>query len=84
MSGVRILGQKELDRRDRFVVAAGLGVGIGVAVVPQWATNALWVSTSLVVSCLCLRWRLRDSKRMIVASTVVSDSTNVPCLGVLF
>lgn len=84
VSGVRILGQKELDRRDRFVVAAGLGVGIGVAVVPQWATNALWVSTSLVVSCLCLRWRLRDSKRMIVASTMVSDSTNFPYLGVLF
>jgi len=42
VSGVRILGQHKMGRRCRMVVAGGLMVGVGVAIVPAWSTNALW------------------------------------------
>lgn len=41
LSGLRILGPPIAGRRNRFIVAAALTIGIGVATVPQWATNAL-------------------------------------------
>mmetsp|Transcript_62408 Transcript_62408/g.147118 ORF Transcript_62408/g.147118 Transcript_62408/m.147118 type:complete len:819 (-) Transcript_62408:369-2825(-) len=42
VSGISILAMDKLDRRRRFILAGALGVGIGVAIVPAWATNALW------------------------------------------
>ncbi|EKX39438.1 hypothetical protein GUITHDRAFT_76385 [Guillardia theta CCMP2712] len=41
VSGVNILGPAIAVRRNRFIVCASLAVGIGVALAPQWATNAL-------------------------------------------
>eukprot|EP00961_Rhodomonas_salina_P259624 3507970-Rhodomonas_salina.1 len=41
ISGLKILGPCIDDRRNRFIVAASLALGIGVALVPHWATNAL-------------------------------------------
>lgn len=34
-----------MQRRDRYVALVALGVGLGVTVYPQWATNALWPVT---------------------------------------
>lgn len=41
VSGVKILGTELSVRRNRFIVAASLAVGIGVALVPEWANNDL-------------------------------------------
>jgi len=40
-SGLSILGPVMTNRRSRFIVAASLAIGIGVAIVPQWVTNNL-------------------------------------------
>jgi xanthine/uracil permease len=31
-----------MDRKDRIIVASGLALGVGVAIAPSWATNALF------------------------------------------
>jgi len=41
VSGLRVVGPALHNRRDRFIVAASLALGVGVAIVPHWATNAL-------------------------------------------
>ncbi|EKX43833.1 hypothetical protein GUITHDRAFT_110286 [Guillardia theta CCMP2712] len=41
VSGIKILGPEIANRRNRFIVCSSLALGIGVAIVPQWATNAL-------------------------------------------
>ena len=41
VSGVKILGPELGVRRNRFIVAASLAIGLGVALVPQWANNDL-------------------------------------------
>jgi len=40
-SGLSILGPVMTNRRSRFIVAASLAIGVGVAIVPQWVTNNL-------------------------------------------
>eukprot|EP01024_Parvocaulis_polyphysoides_P029169 TRINITY_DN2631_c0_g1_i1.p2 TRINITY_DN2631_c0_g1~~TRINITY_DN2631_c0_g1_i1.p2 ORF type:complete len:132 (+),score=22.67 TRINITY_DN2631_c0_g1_i1:133-528(+) len=42
VSGIKVLSLTTLNRRSRFILAVALGLGIGVSIVPQWATNALW------------------------------------------
>lgn len=44
-SGIKIVVGEHLSRRVRFILACSLGLGIGVTLVPQWATNALWPCT---------------------------------------
>ena len=41
VSGIGIIGPELHVRRSRFIVAASLTFGIGVALVPQWADNDL-------------------------------------------
>lgn len=43
-SGMHILLEDPggLRRRNRFIVAATMGVGVGVTIWPQWARNNLW------------------------------------------
>lgn len=36
VSGIRILGRLPWSRRDRFIIAAALSVGLGVSLVPNW------------------------------------------------
>jgi len=42
VGGVRILARVNYTGRNRFIVAVALGLGIGNALVPQWASNALF------------------------------------------
>ena len=35
----------QMDRKDRIIVASGLALGVGVAIAPSWATNALFPAT---------------------------------------
>eukprot|EP01026_Neomeris_dumetosa_P027066 TRINITY_DN2202_c1_g1_i18.p1 TRINITY_DN2202_c1_g1~~TRINITY_DN2202_c1_g1_i18.p1 ORF type:complete len:568 (-),score=65.47 TRINITY_DN2202_c1_g1_i18:386-2089(-) len=42
VSGIKVLSMTKLDRRSRFILAVSLGLGIGVTIVPEWATNNLW------------------------------------------
>jgi len=41
VSGIKILGPDLAVRRSRFIVASSLAIGIGVALVPAWASNDL-------------------------------------------
>lgn len=45
-SGIKIMVGEHLTRRNRFIMACSLGLGIGVSLVPAWATNALWPCTT--------------------------------------
>lgn len=40
-----IVCEGSLHRRNRFILACSLGLGLGVTLVPQWAYNALWPVT---------------------------------------
>ncbi|CAM9245973.1 unnamed protein product [Discosporangium mesarthrocarpum] len=40
VSGIKVLGQCT-TRRDRFIIACAMGLGLGVIIAPQWAEN-LW------------------------------------------
>ncbi len=31
-----------LTRRSRFILCVAVGLGLGVTIVPNWATNNLW------------------------------------------
>lgn len=31
-----------LTRRSRFILCVAVGLGLGVTIVPDWATNNLW------------------------------------------
>lgn len=42
VSGIKILASTNISRRDRFIVACSLGLGLGVTIAPAWATNNLW------------------------------------------
>jgi xanthine/uracil permease len=35
---MQIIAGEHLNRRNRFIIACSLGVGIGVTVYPQWAS----------------------------------------------
>lgn len=45
-SGIKIMVGQHLTRRNRFIMAVCLGLGIGVTLVPAWAQNALWPCTN--------------------------------------
>eukprot|EP01025_Chloroclados_australasicus_P066445 TRINITY_DN916_c1_g1_i1.p1 TRINITY_DN916_c1_g1~~TRINITY_DN916_c1_g1_i1.p1 ORF type:complete len:581 (-),score=60.91 TRINITY_DN916_c1_g1_i1:347-2089(-) len=45
VSGIKVLAMTKLERRERFILAVALGLGIGVSIVPGWATNNLWPVT---------------------------------------
>ena len=45
-SGIKIMVGEHLTRRNRFIMAVCLGLGLGVTLVPAWATNALWPCTN--------------------------------------
>ncbi len=57
-----------LHRRERFILGCSLALGVGVTLVPQWATNNLWPPyadpTSLVAS-------IRDAVIIIFSSGFV-------------
>jgi uric acid-xanthine permease len=36
------MGGGGFNRRNRFIVSCAVAIGVGVSVVPQWSTNALW------------------------------------------
>ena len=44
VSGIKVINFSSLTRRNRFILAISLGLGLGVTIVPQWATNpvGLW------------------------------------------
>ena len=42
VSGIKVITLSPLNRRNRFVIAISLGLGLGVTIVPEWATNHLW------------------------------------------
>lgn len=42
VSGIKILASTKINRRDRYVVACSMGLGLGVTLVPAWTTNNLW------------------------------------------
>ncbi|KAK9795575.1 hypothetical protein WJX73_005235 [Symbiochloris irregularis] len=42
VSGIKIIILGGLGRRVRFITAIALGLGLGVTIVPGWATNHLW------------------------------------------
>ena len=45
-SGIKIItSEGSLDRRTRFIMACALALGIGVELVPQWASANLWPVT---------------------------------------
>lgn len=46
-SGVHIFIGGHLTRRNRFIAACVLAIGVGVSIVPGWATNNLWPSEGL-------------------------------------
>lgn len=41
-SGIKIIVGDRLTRRNRVILAFSLALGVGVTLVPQWASNALW------------------------------------------
>ncbi|MCJ1422972.1 hypothetical protein MMC29_000853 [Sticta canariensis] len=42
VSGIKVITLGSLSRRVRFITAVALGLGLGVTIVPGWATNHLW------------------------------------------
>ncbi|EFN55989.1 hypothetical protein CHLNCDRAFT_145360 [Chlorella variabilis] len=44
-SGIKIIVGDHLTRRNRVILAFSMALGVGVTLVPQWATNALWPCT---------------------------------------
>ncbi|KAL6771374.1 XUV1 [Auxenochlorella protothecoides x Auxenochlorella symbiontica] len=46
-SGIKIMISQHFTRRNRFVIACALALGIGVTLVPNWAQNNLWNNPNL-------------------------------------
>lgn len=45
-SGIKIIiSEGNLDRRQRFILACSMALGVGVQLVPQWANGYLWPVT---------------------------------------
>jgi xanthine/uracil permease len=42
---LQIIANEHLNRRNRFIIACSMGLGIGVTAYPQWANTALWPCT---------------------------------------
>jgi hypothetical protein len=60
----QIIANEHLNRRNRFIMACSLGVGIGVTIYPQWANTALWPCTD----CSSGVKSLRDAIILILSS----------------
>ena len=45
VSGIKIITLGDFGRRNRFILSMSLAMGLGVTLVPNWATNALWPVT---------------------------------------
>jgi uracil-xanthine permease len=45
VSGFKVISIDGFARRTRFILAVSLGLGLGVTLVPGWATNNLWPIT---------------------------------------
>lgn len=45
VSGIKVASIDGFPRRNRFILAVSLGLGLGVTLVPAWATNNLWPVT---------------------------------------
>lgn len=46
-SGIKIMIADHLGRRNRFILACAMALGIGVTLQPGWATNNLWPADGL-------------------------------------
>ncbi|DBB13713.1 TPA: hypothetical protein ACH3X3_000728 [Trebouxia sp. C0006] len=42
VSGIKVISMDPLTRRSRFILCVAVGLGLGVTIVPNWATNNLW------------------------------------------
>ncbi|KAL3137001.1 hypothetical protein ABBQ32_006593 [Trebouxia sp. C0010 RCD-2024] len=42
VSGIKVISMDPLTRRSRFILCVAIGLGLGVTIVPNWATNNLW------------------------------------------
>jgi uracil-xanthine permease len=42
VSGLKIIMLGDIERRTRFILSLSLALGLGVNLVPNWATNSLW------------------------------------------
>ena len=42
VSGIKVISIDGFSRRNRFILAISLGLGLGVTLVPGWALNNLW------------------------------------------
>lgn len=44
VSGIRVISMNFITRRNRFIIAMAMSIGVGVTIVPQWAAspNGLW------------------------------------------
>lgn len=40
--GFQVISMDPLTRRSRFILCVAVGLGLGVTIVPNWATNNLW------------------------------------------
>lgn len=38
----QVISMDPLTRRSRFILCVAVGLGLGVTIVPNWATNNLW------------------------------------------
>lgn len=45
VSGIKVISIDGFTRRTRFILAVSIGLGLGVTLVPGWATNNLWPVT---------------------------------------
>ncbi len=39
---IQVISMDPLTRRSRFILCVAVGLGLGVTIVPNWATNNLW------------------------------------------
>ncbi|GAB4815854.1 hypothetical protein N2152v2_002900 [Parachlorella kessleri] len=87
-SGVKIVSSEHLNRRNRFIMACALGLGIGVTIYPQWADwgsappyNAygLWPCTG----CSSFVKSLRDALILILSSGLTIGAVTACFLNLL-
>ena len=49
--GIKIMTGEHLSRRNRFIMACSLGLGIGVTLVPEWCAQCLLPSPAATPPC---------------------------------
>lgn len=78
-SGIKIIANEHLNRRNRFIMACSLGLGIGVTIYPQWANTALWPCTD----CSSGVKSLRDAIILILSSGLTLGAITACILNLL-